>query len=67
MGRGNKHDRECLANWAKENRVKDWERIYEGNHPTEVNKRRQQALKYSTLKYSTRINREKENKRYKYK
>ena len=42
----NKHDRECLANWAKENRVNDWEKIYEANHPSEVNKRRQNALKW---------------------
>ena len=36
----NKHDKECLADWAKENRIKGWERIYESNHPTEINKRR---------------------------
>lgn len=62
MGKSNKHDRECLANWAKENRVKDWEKIYEANHPTEVNKRRQLGLKYYERKRH-----QKENKRYKYK
>lgn len=59
---GNKHDRECLANWAKENKVKGWEKIYEANHPTEITKRRIQGLKYHSY-----LQRQKENKRYKYK
>ena len=40
-----KHDRECLANWAKENKVVGWEKIYSGNHPVEVAKRQKAGLR----------------------
>ena len=40
-----KHNDESYANWAKENRVKNWERIYESYHPKEKERRRLQSLK----------------------
>ena len=40
-----KHDRECLANWAKENKVVGWEKIYSANHPVEVAKRQKAGLR----------------------
>jgi len=40
-----KHDDESYANWAKENKIKNWERVYETYHPIERDKRRQQGVR----------------------
>mgnify|MGYP003128431621 CR=1 FL=1 len=40
-----KHNDESYADWAKENKIKGWERIYESYHPIEADKRRQQGVR----------------------
>ncbi len=40
-----KHNDESYADWAKENRIKGWERIYDMYHPIEADKRRQQGVR----------------------
>ena len=40
-----KHDGESYADWAKQYKIKNWERIYETYHPIEREKRRQQGVR----------------------
>ena len=56
-----KHCRECLADWAKENRVANWEKIYQGNHPKEIAKRQSYGLR----QLNERQRRKEDKKRYK--
>ena len=56
-----KHCRECLADWAKENRVVNWEKIYQGNHPKEIAKRNNYALR----QHNERQRRKEDKKEYK--
>jgi len=44
------HKPEMLAAWAKENKVAGWEKIYQAYDLREVEKRRQQGLKYAQRK-----------------
>tara|TARA_B100000965_G_C19436869_1_gene689003 strand:- start:326 stop:505 length:180 start_codon:yes stop_codon:yes gene_type:complete len=55
----NKHDDECYANWAKENKVQGWERIYSLYHPAEKSKRRTYAIKQHLNKQKQNFNKEK--------
>mgnify|MGYP000040002494 CR=1 FL=1 len=41
-----KHNNESYADWAKEHRIKGWERIYDMYHPIEADKRRQQGVRF---------------------
>ena len=40
-----KHNDESYADWAKQYKVINWERIYEAYHPIERDKRRQQGVR----------------------
>ena len=63
-GTGNvmkKHCRECLADWAKENRVVNWEKIYQANHPKEIAKRQSYGIRL----WNDKLRIKQDKKRYK--
>jgi len=40
-----KHCREQIADWARENKVHNWEKIYEANHPREIERRKKYGMR----------------------
>ena len=56
-----KHDRECLADWAKENRILGWEKIYTSNHPKEIAKRQSYGIRL----WNDKLRIKQDKKRYK--
>ncbi len=40
-----KHLPEMIADWAKEHQIDNWEYYWKAYHPTEVEKRRQKAIR----------------------
>jgi len=50
-----KHCRENLANWIKENKLHTRQKLYEANHPIEIEKRKKYGLKLWNIMHNKQI------------